>query len=201
MGSTEWLRAIQSEMQALHLNQTWTLVPPPIEHNIVGCKWLFCTKFCVDGSIERYKARLVAQGYNQVHGLDFSHTFSPVVKASTIHMILSLAVINNCPLHQLDVNNSFLHGTLSDTVYMQQPPGFVDPHHPSYVFHLHKAIYGLKQALRSWFHRLSSFLLTNGFTCSQSDPSLFIFKRNYSILYLTFYIDDLILTGNRPDLI
>lgn len=99
MGSTEWLRAIQSEMQALHLNQTWTLVPPPVEHNIMGCKWLFRTKFRSDGSIERYKARLVAQGYNQVHGLDFSHMFSPVVKASTIRVVLSLAVINNWSLH------------------------------------------------------------------------------------------------------
>lgn len=84
---------------------------------------------------------------------------------------------------------------------MQQPPGFVDPHHPNYVCHLHKAIYGLKQALRAWFHRLRSFLLSNGFTCSRADPSLFIFKRDDSILYLLVYADDLILTGNRPDLI
>ena len=85
---------------------------------MVGSKWLFHTKYRSDGSIEHYKARLVAQGFSQIPGLDYSHTFSPVFKASTIWVVLSLVVIYNWTLHLLDVNNAFLHGHLNELVYM-----------------------------------------------------------------------------------
>ncbi|KAK9073175.1 hypothetical protein SSX86_007499 [Deinandra increscens subsp. villosa] len=192
-----WWTAMDKEMAALKQNHTWTLVDRPPNTNVVGSKWLFKTKYRADGSVERYKARLVAQGFSQVPGLDFAHTFSPVVKATTIRIVLSLAVINGWKLHQLDVNNAFLHGNLSEKVYMEQPPGFVDPKYPNHVCLLHKALYGLKQAPRAWFQRLSAFLIQSGFTCSRADPSLFVFKRDTCILYLLVYVDDLILTGNQ----
>ncbi|KAJ0536907.1 putative RNA-directed DNA polymerase [Helianthus annuus] len=122
-----WMVAMQDELKALHRNQTWTLVPRPSSTNIVGSKWVFRTKYHSDGSLNRHKARLVAQGFTQIPGLDFNHTFSPMVKASTIRIVLSLAVIHDWSLHQLDVNNAFLNGNLYETVYMEQPPGFVDP--------------------------------------------------------------------------
>uniref|UniRef100_A0A251RWD9 Putative zinc finger, CCHC-type n=1 Tax=Helianthus annuus TaxID=4232 RepID=A0A251RWD9_HELAN len=193
----KWVRAMDNEFYALHKNNTWTLVPRPPNVNVAGSKWLFRTKFKADGSVERYKARLVAQGFTQVPGLDYSHTFSPVVKAATVRTVLSLAVINGWMLHQLDVNNAFLHGNLTENVYMEQPKGFVDTQFPSYVCKLNKAIYGLKQAPRAWFHRLSLFLTNNGFSCSRADPSLFIFKRDSCVMYLLVYVDDLILTGNQ----
>lgn len=198
MREPKWCNAMRSEMHVLHQNNTWTLVPRPPHSNIVGCRWLFRTKYRADGSIERHKARLVAQGFSQVPGLDCSHTFSPVVKAATIRVVFSLAIVNGWQLRQLDVNNAFLHGKLGDTVYMQQPPGFVDTRFPNHVCKLNKAIYGLKQALRAWFHRLSSFLVTNGFSCSRADPSLFVFRRDRCILYLLVYVVDLILTGSYP---
>ncbi|GKA76472.1 retrovirus-related pol polyprotein from transposon RE1 [Tanacetum coccineum] len=192
-----WMEAMRKELAALHNNDTWTLVPRPENQNVVGSKWLFRTKFCSDGSIERHKARLVAQGFSQIPGLDYSHTFSPVVKATTVRVVLSLAVIYGWKLHQLDVNNAFLHGHLTERVYMEQPPGFTDSRFPNHVCRLNKAIYGLKQAPRAWFQRLSSFLLQNRFTYSRSDPSLFVFIRESCIMYLLVYVDDLILTGNR----
>ncbi|KAK9060122.1 hypothetical protein SSX86_020826 [Deinandra increscens subsp. villosa] len=192
-----WMQAMNEEMYALIKNNTWTLVPRPKTSNVVGSKWLFRTKYHSDGSIERHKARLVARGFTQIPGMDFSHTFSPVVKASTIRIVLTLAVINSWKLHQLDVKNAFLHGHLTETIYMEQPPGFSDPTRPNHVCKLNKALYGLKQAPRAWFHRLSSFLIHNGFLCSKADPSLFIFKRDACILYLLVYVDDLILTGNN----
>lgn len=94
-----WLAAMQEEIDALHSNTTWDLVPPPSGVNIVGSKWVFRTKYHSDGSIERYKARLVAQGFTQVPGADFQHTFSPVVKATTVRVILALAVHYKWPLH------------------------------------------------------------------------------------------------------
>lgn len=192
-----WLTAMHQEMEALHWNNTCTLVPQHEHHNIVGCRWLFRTKYHADGSIERHKARLVAQGFSQVSGIDYSQTFSPVVKASTIRIVLSLAVLNNLKLHQLDVNNAFLNGELHELVYMKQTPGFQDPIFPHHVCRLNKAIYGLKQALRAWFHRLSTFLVASGFVCSKAGTSLFVFKWDSCILYLLVYVDDLILTGNQ----
>ncbi|KAK9078295.1 hypothetical protein SSX86_002352 [Deinandra increscens subsp. villosa] len=154
----EWKEAMVTELQALHKNNTWLLVPRPPNRNIVGSKWLFRTKYRSDGSIERRKARLVAQGYSQIPGLDFTHTFSPVVKAATIRIVLTLAVINSWPMHQLDVNNAFLHGNLDESIFMEQPPGFIDNKYPNHVCKLNKALYGLKQAPRAWFKRLSVFL-------------------------------------------
>ncbi|KAJ9566476.1 hypothetical protein OSB04_002442 [Centaurea solstitialis] len=118
-----WHAAMQEEMQALQANKTWVLVPRPISVNVVGSKWVFRTKYLSDGTVDRLKARLVAQGFTQIPGLDYSLTFSHVVKASTVRIILSLAVLNKWSLHQLDVKNAFLNGHLSETVFMEQPPG------------------------------------------------------------------------------
>ncbi|GKC49235.1 putative zinc finger, CCHC-type containing protein [Tanacetum coccineum] len=110
----QWLAAMEEEMLALHSNKTWTLIPRPKDSNVVGSKWVFRTKYHSDGAVYRLKARLVAQGFTQIPGLDYSHTFSPVVKAATVYIILAHVVINKWPLHQLDVKNAFLTGHLSD---------------------------------------------------------------------------------------
>ncbi|XP_042058701.1 uncharacterized mitochondrial protein AtMg00810-like [Salvia splendens] len=124
---------------------------------------VFRAKFKADGSLDRYKARLVAQGFTQLPGFDYCHTFSPVVQASTIPVVLSIVVSNNWPLHQLDVQNAFLNDVLSKAIYMEQPPGFIDPQFPNHVCRLKKAIYGLKQASLAWYQRLSDFLVHVGF--------------------------------------
>lgn len=95
----------------------------------------------------------------------------------------------------------FIHGDLEETVYMQQPPGFVDPQFPSHVCRLRKALYGLKQSPRAWFHKLQTSLLTLGFTCSQSDPSLFIHRHGSTLIFLLVYVDDIIITGNNTSLL
>ena len=150
---------MQDEYDALIRQGTWSLVPPPQHHNIVGCKWVYKLKTHSDGSIARYKARLVAKGFHQQQGIDFDETFSPVIKPPTIRMILSLAVSLNWPLKQLDVSNAFLHGILKEEVYMFQPQGYISAQHPDYVCRLHKSIYGLKQAPRAWFERFTGHLI------------------------------------------
>ncbi|GKE10789.1 ribonuclease H-like domain-containing protein [Tanacetum coccineum] len=143
-----------------------------------------------------YKASLVANGRNQQQGIDCDETFSLVVKPATIHTVLSLAVSRYWPIHQLDVKNAFLYGHLSETVYMNQPPGFVDPNKPNYVCHLQRSLYGLKQAPRAWFQRFASYATRVGFQHSKTDSSLFVFHRGSDIAYLLLYVDDIILTAS-----
>jgi hypothetical protein len=194
---SRWRDAMSSELTALMRHNTWQLVPPPADCNIVGCKWVFRIKRHADGSIDRFKARLVAKGFNQRPGLDYKETFSPVVKPVTIRTVLTLAVMYGWSLRQLDVNNAFLHGHLTEKVYMKQPPGFTSPEHPNHICCLTKAIYGLKQAPRAWFSALKQALLEFGFINAKSDSSLFVFHDGSILAYCLVYVDDLILTGNN----
>nr|GEW39171.1 ribonuclease H-like domain-containing protein [Tanacetum cinerariifolium] len=134
--------------------------------NVFRSMWLFKHKFNADGSLSRYKARLVANGRSQQQGIDCDEIFSLMVIPATIRTVLSLAVSREWPVHQLDLKNAFLYGHLYETVYMHEPPGFVDRNKPNYVCHLHRSLYGLKQAPRS------------------------------DIDYLLLYMDDIILTAS-----
>jgi hypothetical protein len=118
----------------------------------------FRHKFHADGTLAPYKARWVCRGFSQQQGVDFGETFSPVCKPSTIRVVLSLVVSSVWPIHQLDVKNAFLHGTLNETVYCQQPSGFENSSSPDLVYLLHKSLYGLKQAPRYWFQRFATFI-------------------------------------------
>jgi histone deacetylase 1/2 len=139
------------------------LVPRPKGKNIIGCKWVYKVKRKADGSVDRYKARLVEKGFKQRYGIDYEDTFSLVVKAFTIRLILSIAISNGWSIRQLDVQNAFLHGVLDEEVYMDQPLGYADKSHPGYVCKLERALYGLKQALRAWYARLCGKLISSGF--------------------------------------
>ncbi|KAM2326634.1 hypothetical protein ACFX1X_025835 [Malus domestica] len=185
---------MQDEFNALQSTGTWTLVPPSPTHNVVGCKWVFQVKKKYDGTVERFKARLVAKGFHQQEGIDFQETFSPVAKPVTIRVLLSLAVQFNWFLNQLDISNAFLHGDLKESVYMQQPPGFIDPSKPHHVCQLRKSLYGLKQAPRAWFDKLFQALLPFGFVQSSSDASLFVLKGPSPVIVLV-YVDDILVTG------
>ena len=192
-----WRQAMSEEYDALVRNGTWELVSPDGITNLVGCRWVYRIKRNSDGSINRFKARLVAKGFHQRPGVDYHDTFSPVVKPTTVRLVLSLAISRGWSLKQLDINNAFLQGSLSETVFMEQPPGFVDQDKPSFVCKLHKAIYGLKQAPRAWYYELRHFLLASRFHNSHSDTSLFIFQSAPHVLYLLVYVDDIIVTGSN----
>ena len=166
---------------------------------MVGCKWVFKLKHNSDGSISRYRARLVAKGFHQHYGVDFEETFSLVIKPPIVRIILSLAVQFNWPLRQLDVRNTFLHGFLREEVYMVQPFGYVNPFFPNHVCRLWKSLYGLKQAPRAWFDRFSTQLLHMGFEASLADSSLFILKQGKVLVYPLVSVNDIVLTSNQPN--
>ncbi|KAM0042542.1 putative RNA-directed DNA polymerase [Helianthus debilis subsp. tardiflorus] len=196
-----WHKAMTDEFSALQVNRTWELVPRPSGVPIVRCMWLYRHKFKSNGQLERYKARLVVNGKSQTVGIDCHETFSPVVKPATIRTVLSLAVSRQWPIHQLDVKNAFLHGNLDKTVFMFQPPGFVDKTHPDFVCRLRKSLYGLKQAPRTWYNRFSTHLLSNGFKSSICDSSLFTYQRATSTAYLLLYVDDIVITASDMTLL
>ncbi|GJW05934.1 ribonuclease H-like domain-containing protein [Tanacetum coccineum] len=196
-----WQNAMCDEYNALIKNNTWTLVPRPTDTNVVRCMWLFRHKYHADGTLSRYKARLVANGSTQIEGIDVDETFSPVVKPGTIRTVLSLATSRHWPIHQLDVKNAFLHGDLSETVYMHQPPGFRDSEHPDYVCLLQRSLYGLKQAPRAWFQRFASYITRSGFSHSRCDSSLFIYRQGTNTAYLLLYVDDIVLTASSEHLL
>ncbi|WVZ95801.1 hypothetical protein U9M48_041519 [Paspalum notatum var. saurae] len=201
LADPNWYSAMLDEYKALMANNTWSLVPRVAGANVVTGKWLFRHKLNPDGSLARYKARWVVRGCSQQAGVDYGETLSPVIKPATIRTVLSLAVSEDWPIHQLDVKNAFLHGTLTETVLAQQPSGFVGPSYPKHVCRLNKSLYGLKQAPRTWFLRFTNFLFTMGFHASKSDPSLFIQNKAGRIAYLLLYVDDIILTANSMTLL
>jgi hypothetical protein len=114
---------MHSELQALKDNGTWSFTPLPAGKTPIGCRWVFKIKHKSDGSIERYKTRLVAKGFTQLEGIDYQDTFSPTAKITSVRCLLVLAAARGRSLHQLDVNNTFLHGDLHEEIYMSPPPG------------------------------------------------------------------------------
>ncbi|PKI62383.1 hypothetical protein CRG98_017189 [Punica granatum] len=136
------------EIHALELNKTWTVEQLPTGKRPIGCKWVFKVKRRADGSVERYKAWLVAKGFTQVEGIDFHETFAPVAKLVTVRCLLTVAVARGWIIHQMDVNNAFLHGDLEEEVYMELPPG-ISASKKGDVCRLRKSLYGLRQASRN----------------------------------------------------
>ena len=182
-------------------NQTWTLVPSRVARNVIGCKWVFGIKCHADGSIERYKARLVTKGLYQQPGVDFGETFSPIVKPTMVRIVLSIAMSLGWIMQQIDVQNAFLHGHLFEDVYLSQPLGFTHPQYPHHVCKLTKALYGLKQAPRAWFSWLPGHLLALGFRSSKSNLSLFIYYHQRVAIFFLIYVDDIIIIGSSPSTI
>ncbi|KAK8934710.1 hypothetical protein KSP39_PZI014426 [Platanthera zijinensis] len=184
------------EMQALEKNHTWDLVLLPYGKKVVGCKWVFSVKQNPQGVVERCKARLVARGYTQTHGIDYQETFAPVAKMNTIRVLLSVASCKHWDLLQLDVKNAFLHGDLEEEVYMSTPPGLTPVGTAGKVCKVLKALYGLKQSPRAWFGQFHKAMVSFGYYQSNADHTLFIKRRLGKITALIVYVDDIVITGD-----
>jgi len=140
----DWVQAMQEELNEFERNKVWTLVPRPKNRSVVGTKWVFRNKTDSDGIITRNKARLVAKGYSQQEGIDYDETFAPVARLEAIRIFLAYTAHKKFTVFQMDVKSVFLNGELEEEVYVEQPPGFVDPKYPNHVYRLDKALYCLK---------------------------------------------------------
>ncbi|GJT63058.1 putative ribonuclease H-like domain-containing protein [Tanacetum coccineum] len=161
----DWVDAMQEEMQQFINQQVWKLVPLPAGKHAIGTKWILKNKRDARGIVVRNKARLVAQGHRQEEGIDYD---------------------------ELDVKSAFLYGEIEEEVYVTQPKGFEDPYFPKHVYRVVKALYGLHQAPRAWYARLSAFLLQHNYRRGTIDKTLFIKKDSRDILLVQVYVDDII---------
>jgi hypothetical protein len=172
----KWHAAALDEFNALLDNSTFKPIKLPNNRTAIGYRWVFKLKCKSDGSIDKYKVRLVAKGFSQWPGLDFDQVFAPTVRWASLRAIFALVAIEDLELHSIDISNAFLNGELDHEVYMQMPEGFKDEFKPGFVLKLKRALYGLKQAGHQWHKKLDSELVKMGFTLVCCDNSIWIFK-------------------------
>ena len=196
----KWQNSMKKEIDSLRSNDVWDLVELPKGRKMVGSKWVFKRKLGPDGTVERHKARLVAQGFSQKFGVDYEETFSPVVRFESVRTVIALASQHSLKLHQMDVTTAFLNGDLQEEVYMKQPDGFITAGQEHLVCKLKRSIYGLKQSPRCWNHALDGQLKEMSFQQTASDPCLYIATEGEKFI-IAVYVDDIILAGKSDQLI
>ena len=193
----QWAAAMQSEYDSLINAKTYTLIPRPPHCRPIDCKWVLKTKRNAQGVLIKHKARLVARGYAQRYGVDYEETYAPVCRQGSIRMLCALAAQHDWEIHQMDVVSAFLNGVLEETVYMEQPEGFVIPGKEDWVCKLSKSLYGLKQAGRTWYQKIDVTLKqTHGFSALSTDQCVYIRKDKTSLIIIALYVDDLLIFSN-----
>lgn len=190
----KWIQAMKEEYDSLMQNGTWKLTRLPEGRKPLKNKWIFKIKYRQDGSIERYKARLVIKGYSQIYGIDYDQTYAPVVRYASIRYLLAMAVQEDMEITQMDAVTAFLQGELdNEDIYMVQPEGFEDPSHSERVCHLERALYGLKQASRVWNLKLDKVLREVGLIRSKYDSCVYYRITKEGKVYVAVYVDDLLI--------
>ncbi|GJV18452.1 putative ribonuclease H-like domain-containing protein, partial [Tanacetum coccineum] len=197
LNDPDWVEAMQEEMQQFINQKVWKLVPLPDRKIAIGTKWILKNKRDARGIVVRNKARLVAQGHRQEEGIDYDEVFAPVARIEAIRLFLAFASYMGFMVYQMDVKSAFLYGEIDEEVYVTQPKGFEDPHFPKHVYKVVKALYGLHQAPRAWYARLSTFLLKHNYRRGTIDKTLFIKKNSRDIILVQVYVDDIIFGSTK----
>ena len=194
--SSNWKKALDEEYAALIKNETWILVQRPKDAKLIKTRWILTKK--QEGESTRYKARLVAKGYNQQHGIDFDETYAPVLRSSSIKVLLSHALNNHLEIHHVDVKNAYLNAPLNEVVYVEQPFGY-EGENRNLVCRLSKAMYGLKQAARCWNDFLTKLLKKLGLKQFVSEKCIYASKGNE--LIVGAYVDDLLVISHSKHIV
>ncbi|KAD6118818.1 hypothetical protein E3N88_10089 [Mikania micrantha] len=197
----QWKEAIKNEIDSILQNHTWELVDLPPGCKPLGYRRIFKRKMKADGSIDKYKARLVIKGFRQKEGLDYFDTYSPVTRITSIRMVLAIAALRNLEVHQMDVKTAFLNGDLEEEIYMEQPVGFLAPGQAGKVCKLVKSLYGLKQAPKQWHQKFDQVMLNNGFKINECDKCVYVKNTTRGYVILCLYVDDMLIVGSDDKMI
>uniref|UniRef100_A0AAG5DV13 Retrovirus-related Pol polyprotein from transposon TNT 1-94 n=1 Tax=Anopheles atroparvus TaxID=41427 RepID=A0AAG5DV13_ANOAO len=192
----KWKQAMMEELDSMKSNDAWDLVDAPEGKRVLGCKWVFRLKRMANGEIIRYKARLVAQGFNQRYGCEYDEVFAPVVRQTTFRCLMSVAAKRGMIMRQYDIKTAFLNGDLEEELYMRQPPSFSVKGVENKVCRLKRSIYGLKQSARLWNMKLHKVLEVEGFKKSEADACLYYRTVKDNSCFVLVYVDDLIIASN-----
>ncbi|KAL0346573.1 UNVERIFIED_CONTAM: Retrovirus-related Pol polyprotein from transposon TNT 1-94 [Sesamum calycinum] len=202
-----WKKAIQDELDSLNKREVFgPIIPTPKSVKPVGYKWVFVRKRNEQNEVVRYKARLVAQGFTQKPGIDYTETYSPVVDATTLRFLISLSIIEQLKMQLMDVVTAYLYGSLDTDIYMRIPEGLKMPEalkskpRHMYSIKLKRSLYGLKQSGRMWYNRLSEYLIKKGFCHNQISPCLFIKRTESGFVIIAVYVDDLNIIGSPEEI-
>ena len=195
--SQEWQSAMDEEMASLIENNTWELVEKPDDRMVFDNRWVYGVKMNLIGTVNKFNARLVAQGYSQRAGVDYNETFSPVARFDTIRAVLSVAASEKLNLAHFEVKTAFLYGELDEVIYMRQPAGYDDE--TNRVCKLNKSLYGLKQAPRCWNRKFKEFLEKHGLKVSKADPCLFYSINDGHKFIIALFVDDGVVAAQNED--
>ena len=202
-----WEKAIEEELATLKAAGTWEVVDRPVGVNVVSSKWVFKAKKDAAGNVVRYKARLVAQGFSQVPGVDYFDTFAPVAHLASIRTVLAFAASEDYETGQIDIKGAYLNGELTDdeVIFMKQPPGYeeVGTDGRVRVLRLRKTLYGLKQAGRRWYHKLVFIMTRLGFSRCGGDQAVFFRRceKTNMLIVVLVHVDDCSIVGNTRKLV
>ncbi|GKE48125.1 zinc finger, CCHC-type containing protein, partial [Tanacetum coccineum] len=191
-----WKEAINDEMDSIMGNNTWVLTDLPLCCRPLGCKWIFKRKLKVDGTVEKFKTRLVIRGFKQKSGIDYFDTYAPVAHISTIRLLIAMVSIHSLIIHQMDVKTAFLNRELEEEVYMNQPLGFILPGNKNKVCKLVKSLYGLKHAPKQWHQKFDELVLSNGYLLNQADKCVSNkFDASGKGVIICIYVDGMLIFG------
>jgi hypothetical protein len=200
MDKDKWLKAIDSELDSIQHHDTYSWETPPLGKRLLRCGYVFKIKPCIDGIPERHKVRLVAYGNHQKPGEDFNYEeiFAPVIKYKTLRLTCALAVQNDLIVHKLDVKTAFLHGNLTEDIFLEPPPGIKPPYgKEGCKWKLHRSLYGLRQSPRKWNENIHNFLTSIGFFRLESDYGLYCRGSGATLELITVYVDDILVAAQK----
>ena len=191
----EWELACENEKRAFENLGVYEIMPRPSDRKVIGSKWVFHVKRGPDGTIQKYKARVIAQGFMQIKGIDYDETFALVAKLTSLRAILAIAAKRDLELHQMDVKSAYLNGNLSNEIFMSPPPGFNIP--DGMVLRLIKAVYGTKQGGRVWYEEISGTLRDMGYTHTDADHAVFTCGAGTALTIIALYVDDITMAASN----